>query len=147
MQGERYRRVVLATDGSADARRAAEFLAALDWPAGTAVSVVGVCEGTAPAASSALPDTGVAQDARRYLDLVQQEAWQRTQHFVAEAAAIVRERRPGVAVDEVVRTGEPADALLAQLRESGADLAVAGARGHSVVHDLLLGSVSEGLVT
>lgn len=144
---ERYRRVVLATDGSEDAKRAAGFLAALDWPAGTALTVVGVCEATVPAASTALPDTGVAQDARRYLALVQQEVRQRTQRFVADAAAIVRERQPDVAIVELVRTGEPADELLAQLREDAADLAVAGARGHSVVHNLLLGSVSEALVT
>jgi nucleotide-binding universal stress UspA family protein len=147
MEGGRYRRVVLATDGSDDARRAAEFLAALEWPAESAVSVVGVCEATVPAASSTLPDTGVAQDARRYLELVQKEARQRTERFVAEAASLLRQRRPGITIEEVVRYGEPANALMAYLRESRAELAVAGARGHSVVYDLLLGSVSEGLVT
>jgi nucleotide-binding universal stress UspA family protein len=147
MQTERYRRVVLATDGSENAGTATDFLAALEWPDGTAIVVVGVCTASIPPGSDALPDTGVEQDARRYLELVRQEELERTRGFVAQAAAALRERRPGIAVEEVVRSGEPAAEILAQVREIGADLIVAGARGHTVLRSLLLGSVSEALVT
>ena len=45
-----------------------------------------------------------------------------------------------------VRTGDPATQLQHSADEHGADLIVVGARGHSVAHRLLLGSVSTRLV-
>jgi nucleotide-binding universal stress UspA family protein len=45
-----------------------------------------------------------------------------------------------------VRTGDPAIQLQQSADEHGADLIVVGARGHSVAHRLLLGSVSTRLV-
>ena len=45
-----------------------------------------------------------------------------------------------------VRTGDPAIQLELSADEHGADLIVVGARGHSVAHRLLLGSVSTRLV-
>jgi nucleotide-binding universal stress UspA family protein len=141
-----YRRIILATDGSAHARAASSLLAELDWPAGVAVAVVGVCAGAPVASAGGLPPTGVGQDVERYLAMRRAEKRQEVAGLVAEAATILRERRPELAIEEIVRDGEPAAELLAQAHEWRADLIVAGARGQTVLQGLLLGSVSEALV-
>jgi nucleotide-binding universal stress UspA family protein len=99
-----------------------------------------------PVDDGGLPPTGVGQDVRRYLDLRQEEERERVAGLVAEAAATLRARLPRLAVEEVVRLGEPAAEILEQTSEWSADLIVAGARGRSVLQGLLLGSVSEALV-
>jgi nucleotide-binding universal stress UspA family protein len=66
---------------------------------------------------------------------------------IAEAADALRARHPGVDIDEVVCVGEPAAELLSLARSVDAELVIAGARGRSVLECLLLGSVSEALVT
>jgi nucleotide-binding universal stress UspA family protein len=52
----------------------------------------------------------------------------------------------GVAWRLEVRTGDPAVQLELGAEGNGADLVVVGARGHSVAHRLLLGSVSTRLL-
>ena len=51
------------------------------------------------------------------------------------------------AVETVVLTGAPADAIARDVERSATDLVVVGARGLSVVGRLLLGSVSESVLT
>lgn len=141
-----YRRIILATDGSGDAAAAAAGLGALAWPDGVTITVVGVCAATRPPPASSLPPTGLEQEARGYLEMLFQDERARVAGIVAAAAAGLRAGRSGLTVVETVRDGEPAAQILAQAREDGADLLVAGARGHAVLGALLLGSVSEALV-
>jgi len=141
-----YRRIVLATDGSGDATAAVESLRALPWPDDATITVVGVCTATPPPAASGLPQTGLEQDVRGYLETVHAEERAQVDGIVTAAAARLREGLPGVTVVETTRSGEPAAEILAQAREAGADLIVAGARGHAALGALLLGSVSEALV-
>ena len=42
--------------------------------------------------------------------------------------------------------GPTTETLIAEAQSQGADLIVVGSHGHSMMHDLLLGSVSEGLL-
>ncbi len=65
---------------------------------------------------------------------------------VAATAVILRGAGAGITVVEAVRTGGAADEILAQAKEDGADLVVAGARGHVRLGAFVLGSVSEALV-
>ncbi len=66
---------------------------------------------------------------------------------VADAViAPVAARNPGVAVDVVVRHGNPADAIIEVAHEVGADVVVVGSRGHGGFVGLLLGSVSRRVV-
>ncbi|MCA9878336.1 MAG: universal stress protein, partial [Thermomicrobiales bacterium] len=141
-------RVVLATDGSAHARAATSFAAALAWPVGAVVSVASVME--APSLSD-LPisqrDESALADWRQVLEQSYATAHEQTMAYAAVSAAVLRARHPGVDIDEVICLGEPAAELLSLARAVDAELMIAGARGRTVWEGLLLGSVSEALVT
>ena len=142
------RRVLLATDGSAQAHAALSLLTALAWPPGTTFWVTRVVEGGSPPVPAASHlATKVEANWRQVLELAYDEARERARADVGEAAAALRARFTRAQVEEVVRIGEPATELLSQIGEVAAEFVVAGARGHTVVHGLLLGSVSEALVT
>ena len=52
-------------------------------------------------------------------------------------------RREGVDADRKVRTGDPAEEILAEIREGHYDMVVLASRGMSAVERFLLGSVSQ----
>jgi nucleotide-binding universal stress UspA family protein len=62
------------------------------------------------------------------------------QEFLAPAVAILRRTGVGAAVKVVI--GPPAEALLAEIESSGADLVVMGRRSRVEPKDLILGDVS-----
>ncbi len=61
------------------------------------------------------------------------------------AAAILK--KSGRTATHVERVGQAADAVLHYAKDSGADLIVLGARGHSLISRILLGSTSESIAT
>lgn len=63
----------------------------------------------------------------------------------AEVLARAQEalRREGLAASRKVRAGNPAEEILAEIREGGYDLVVLASRGHSRIERFLLGSVSQ----
>jgi nucleotide-binding universal stress UspA family protein len=71
--------------------------------------------------------------------------WEGQERLASSRAAGVLDGL-GVAWRLEVRTGDPAVQLELSAEENGADLMVVGARGHSVAHRLLLGSVSSRLL-
>jgi nucleotide-binding universal stress UspA family protein len=71
--------------------------------------------------------------------------WEELERLAAERAAEAL-NRTGAPWRFEMRTGDPAIQLELAADEHGADLVVVGARGHSVAHRLLLGSVSTRLV-
>ena len=141
-------RAILATDGSPQASAAVAFAAALAWPLGSVISVASVIEAPPPddLPISRLEGKGFA-DWRRVLDLSHVSARDQALSYASEAAAGLRKEHPEIKIDEVVRAGEPATELLALAPSSAADVIIAGARGRTALQSLLLGSVSEALVT
>jgi nucleotide-binding universal stress UspA family protein len=67
------------------------------------------------------------------------------QHMELQAHAD-RLRAEGIDAKALLVQGPTVETILQQAKELGADLIVAGSHGHSALRDLLLGSVSEGLV-
>jgi nucleotide-binding universal stress UspA family protein len=63
-----------------------------------------------------------------------------------EAQAAATELDPGVDVDAIARWGNPIEEILRAARRAPADLIVLGAKGHSGLGLMLLGSVSQGVV-
>lgn len=136
-----FTRIALGFDGSPAARHAVSFLAGLEVPAGAQVTIVRVLEPARPPSLSLLPA------ATRRAILAQAAATDAASEKKAAResdAAAAELRRAGFTVDVVVRRGAPLDELLAAAKRARAQLIAVGARGHSAVERLLLGSVAEG---
>lgn len=125
-------RVLLLTDGSTDAKAAAEWLRQFPLPCGSALTVMSVaCVRRAPIG---VPGTTV----REFLEAARAHA----RGVAEEARDRLRARWPEarVRVAEGDAMGDPRPAIVAAART--ADLAVVGARGLGAVAGFLLGSVS-----
>jgi nucleotide-binding universal stress UspA family protein len=124
-------RVLLATDGSSDAKAAAQWLDHLPLPADREVLVVTVINTplmpAVPEVAGELHSALIAE-ARRLAD--------------DSAADLVR---PGSSATGRVVEGDPRDEIVAAAKSWGADLIVLGARGLGMIKEFLLGSVSLGV--
>jgi nucleotide-binding universal stress UspA family protein len=124
-------RVLLATDGSDDARSACDWLARWSLPAGSRLRVV--------SAVSVPPSTLDIPTVRDFIGSLREEA------RVAVDAAWAK-LAPGFADSEAhVLDGNARDVILRAAEEWPADLIVVGARGLGAVAGVLLGSVSLGV--
>ena len=121
-------RVVLATDGSTDARAAGDWLGHFPLPASTRVLVVAVA--TLPPSPLDIPTV------REFYESLRGEA-RRAAEDSATALAPRFERTETRVVE-----GDPREVLVRVAREWDADLLVVGARGLGAVKRFLLGSVS-----
>lgn len=124
-------RVLLATDGSEDARAATAWLIQFPLPAGAELRVVSAM--SLPVSALDVPTV------REFLTSLRQEA-----ERVAESARAVLASRFRTAEVHVVE-GDPRGVILRAAEEWRADLIVVGARGLGAVAGALLGSVSLGV--
>jgi nucleotide-binding universal stress UspA family protein len=143
------RRIVAATDGSDVADRAVDFAADLASKFAAELVLVYVIERSAPVSSSAggartIPVLGTMT---RTEDTSLPEALQEAAHDVLAKALARAEGRGAGHVDMELRAGEPADTLIAAAKEHEADVMVLGKSGRGRLAGLLLGSVSQKVVT
>jgi nucleotide-binding universal stress UspA family protein len=133
-------RVLWATDGSEAARSASPILRQVILPATQRLAVMTV----APHSflSGARPDPAflakITPSARKKA-LTESEQ-------LAQREATLLDPPDGVQVEAVARWGNPIEEILRLARTLPADLIVMGAKGHSNLGLLLLGSVSQGVV-
>jgi nucleotide-binding universal stress UspA family protein len=121
------KKILLATDGSEDARLATRAAASLADNAGAELHVVHAWQSVPhPVIDADYYEEG----ARRLLE---------------EQTEFVSDCRTAVSEAHLVM-GYPVDAILDLVEEIVADLLVVGGRGHGTLGRLLLGSVSEGVV-
>lgn len=126
------RSIVVATDGSPEATRAVEYAADIAGATNATVTIVHVFEPLALLGHVEAPvDFGTHEDAALAL---LRETWSRP---LTDA---------GVAFDARLVEGRPVEAIIELADETDADLIVVGARGRSVVKELLLGSTSLGVL-
>lgn len=125
-------KILLATDGSGAAKRAAQTAVELANSTGSELHEVFVEELPVMAETYAAPsaDRPETEEARRLLD----EQVKR----IEEAGASVAGAH--------LRTGRPAREIIELSEEIGADLIVVGNRGLTEMERLVLGSVSEAVV-
>ena len=124
---------VLATDGSPEAQRAAEFLCALSLPRWAEVTVVSVAE----AKEGGLSGASLPEALRRILlDAAEVRAAETQENLGA----------CGAQVQSVVRLGHPADEILSAAQEQDADLIVVGARGRTRAGPFRMGDVAQKVV-
>ena len=125
-------RILVATDGAPNARRAADWLTEFPLPADAEIRVVSVA--TLPPSPIDIPP--VREFYRAALGFAETAA--------KEACAQLSHRWPKS--ESRVLEGEPREAIVGEAEAWPADLIVLGARGLSTIQGFLLGSVSTGVV-
>jgi nucleotide-binding universal stress UspA family protein len=138
------RHLVAGLDGSPNARRAIEFVAALQPPRGSSVTLVRVLEPVRMGAIGRMPG-GIRGALARELASVRDDQIRAAQNDLATASTVLK--RAGWRVRSRIRWGVPLTELLAAVRAAGAQVLVVGARGTGGVERLLLGSVAEGAMS
>lgn len=121
-------RVIVATDGSAEAKGAVEWARWLPLPTDARYLAVSVVP---PPALPHLSDWETSERQARV---------HAAHEAIDEACALL-----GASVEGRLAEGDPREAIVAAATEWGADLIVLGARGLSAVKEFLLGSVSLGV--
>ena len=124
-------RVLLATDGSEDARAATAWLGAFPLRADTELRVV--------TAVSVPPSTLDVPPVREFQASLRDEA----RRIAEQARAALTPRFPGTSAD--VGDGDPREVTLRAAEQWPADRVVLGARGLGTIAGFLLGSVSLGV--
>jgi nucleotide-binding universal stress UspA family protein len=138
------RRFVLGLDGSANSRRAVDFLARLEPPRGGHINLVCALEPMRVGSLGLMP-ASVRGPLARELTTAQDQQTQTARRHLASATTILK--RAGWGVRSAIRWGIPLDALLGAARDAGAHVIVIGARGTGGVARMLLGSVAEGVLS
>jgi nucleotide-binding universal stress UspA family protein len=135
-------KILLATDGSAFAERAARSIAERPWPAGTEVGVLSVVELVMGSAQALLEPPFVDTE---QLETVRGEAMKRAQNAVTAAVEILSKTFPKVSESISVLLNGPKNVIIEAADQSRADLIVVGSHGHRGIERFMLGSVSEGV--
>lgn len=123
-------KILLATDGSEDAERAARAAVDLSRKAGAELHVVHAWHAVPSPHFKGLVNTAFKKDARELLD---------------EQTKKIEDAGGTVAEDHLIKDS-PAQVIVELAAEIDADLIVMGSRGNGSVKRILLGSVSEGVV-
>jgi nucleotide-binding universal stress UspA family protein len=135
------RKVIIAYDGSPDARTAVNFFSQLPFTADVAVYLVGVVE---PLPYPATVPEVIEPELRGLLRDIENEKRSKLASALGEAAALLR--RHVRAVDIVMPKGVAAAMILEAARAHDGDLIVVGARGLGALKRIALGSVSESVL-
>jgi nucleotide-binding universal stress UspA family protein len=122
-------KILLATDGSAEATAAGHFLQLLPLPPGSTVRIVSV-------ADDAL---GEGYLLRTTNERLYEQVRQSAQETIRKAALLGRE---GLSLTTAVLSGSPSREILRAAAEFEADLVVVGSKGLTGLEGLLLGSVA-----
>lgn len=131
-------RILLAIDGSRASNEALDLVAAMPWPAGSAIRIVSVVPGSS---SLGMDHSGAAAhlpELDRYRDPIVRS------HVVALADA-ERElslAHGNAAVERFLLRGRAASLILEEALDFAAELIVVGHRGRGPIESMLLGSVS-----
>lgn len=121
-------KVLVAFDGSSPSRTCLDLVDEIAWPAGTRIELVHVLPSLTVLGGFAVPPPAAGTHLPDLVKLAQAH------------------RRPGVdVVAKTVTGGSVAEALLGEARALGADLIIAGHRGHGPLATVFLGSVARDL--
>ena len=135
-------KILVASDGSPASDAAIAAVANRPWPKGSEIKVLSAFQLPLPAASQvwAIPSNYFAE-----LDLAARDL---AQTISAHAADTLKSK---LGNDVVVRSefasGPPQDVILEEANRWGADLIVVGSHGYSSLERLLLGSISQAVVS
>ena len=131
-----FKKVLLASDGSDFALRAAEAAAAIAKSMGASVTILHVFSApllqmAAPGAPGMDVDPSAVSD---YMEQIQDSVARRTGRVLEEA---------GLTYEVLTEVGHPAEVITRIAEDDGYDLIVLGSRGMTPIKSFLLGSVSD----
>jgi nucleotide-binding universal stress UspA family protein len=135
-------RVVLAVDGSPEARQAVDWVDTLALPREAEVSVISVAEVVGDFLADSRDEREYARDAdlalmqRALLHTAETQVW----------TVLDRLRESKMQVRPLIRTGQPAAEIVRIAQEQNANLLVVGARGQTRAESFPLGGVAEKLI-
>lgn len=141
-RGSALEHVIFAEDGSANARRACDLIAAWEIFRDATVRVVSVGHVDPYLHSGIAPSAQVLA----HQTLVAARAATRREHERLAAQAVRLLAQAGLRSEAEVRLGAPAAEIVSAAREWPADVVVIGSRGRTGIERLLLGSVARGVV-
>ena len=133
-------KILLAIDGSACSDAAVEEVARRPWPEGSLVKVLTVLETPMPPT----PETWAVP--LNYFEELEATLRKQGQNIVNRAIQKLKSNKALVA-DAVLAPGSPRPVILDEAESWGADLIVLGSHGYSAWKRLLLGSVSQAVVS
>lgn len=134
----RNMRVLLATDGSRDSKRAVTLLKNLNLPKAADLTIIHVVRGhptltTAAWLTGHMDATQLAEDMKRTLEQAGKQLLQETQQALSKKK---------LGVDILLTHGHAAEEILKTAKRSRADLIVVGSKGLTGLRRFLLGSTS-----
>ena len=139
----RIRKILVAYDGSAQSKEALDWAIDLSLMTKAQVMVVKVIEMMSLREMTDLYEGGAHAD---LLVAKIEELQKADQKLLEEAIAAVGQRK-GVAITTALLHGNVAAAIIEFSKENDVDLIVVGTKGHGVLEDLLMGSVTRNLVS
>ena len=135
-----YKKVLFTTDGSKFAEESIPYAADLAKQCGAGLEVLTVIENPV---FYGTPEATAIYDAEFYRSLAS-ELEKLAQGAIDRAVAAAKNR--GVAANGKVRRGSPADEVVAEAKEWGADVIVVSTHGRTGMGRLFLGSVANAIV-
>ena len=136
------RKIVVAFDGSTQSQKALDWAIDLSLLAKAQVIVVKVTEMMDLSEMSELYEAGATDALVKEIE----ELLEADRKLMQETIVAIGERR-GVVLTTTLLHGNVAAAIIDFAKENDIDLIVAGTKGHGVLEELLIGSVTRNLVS
>jgi nucleotide-binding universal stress UspA family protein len=145
-------KLLIAYDGSKDAEAAIDDLTACGLPREGSAEVISVAEVWLPPAEAV--DEENLDGATKYLEEILRESRRESERVVAEAEMLAKygANRTKVVLPEwdvapVATSGSAGWEIVDEAQRFGADLILVGAQGHSFISRVVLGSISQRVLT
>jgi nucleotide-binding universal stress UspA family protein len=139
-------RLVIGNDGSTEADAVIHAVAARSWPEKTEAEIVSAVQTLVPATTTALEaNTFLQEPAYTVICEVDDRERARLRNVGTASADLLR--HAGLKATSSVLDGDPRELILAEAEVSNADTIFVGARGLGRMDRLLLGSVSNHIVS
>src|SRR5215813_2953504 len=140
-------KIVIGYDGSEHADAALDDLRRAGLPRDLEALIVSVAEGATPLSVPGIAENGLDPERIATAVTYASNAIAQAKEFARLGGERIRSSFPEWEVSAEYLVGDPADALMEQATNWGADLIVVGSQGRSAIGRLILGSVSRKIVT
>jgi len=135
---DRPMRILLGVDNSPDSEAAVAAVCNRNWPRGTEVGLLAVVDTVMP-----ITPNPAEPSAMKWIEVDDENNWDDVRALFEPSAQKLRST--GLHAEILVRRGNPADQILEEADNWGADCIFVGARGTRGIDRLLLGSVSSAV--